>query len=379
MANNHNDKIQLIIDWEKALDTIIKLIKDAKKTIKIRMFMWRDDESWRIVLNALWDKIKENPNILIHIEKDAFWTRIYNFQNFMSFWKMWWDIFYTKLWIDFIKNRAVHFKLIWTSSIILFKYNKENNHSKIFIFDDNTSDSKILIGGMNIADEYLTAQNKEEPLKWWRHDYMVLINWKLPKDIYSYEFKNNKKYFARKIQQWVSIIMNIKNNQSMRKEILRELDSAKSSIIIEHWYFTDNAIIRRLKQISRKWIKIQVIFPIFCDWFYDANMHSIYKLLKPSIIKSTRKMNIEVYLYNWLIHSKVILIDELTSIIWSANLTNWSFDLLRETNAVFRQNSWITLELLEQLNNDINQCTRITRETIPKYSRWLAWIQKIFI
>lgn len=380
MENNHHNKIELIIDWENSLKTILRLIKETRKTIKIRMFMWRDDETWRLVLNALQNKINENPNIAINIEKDAFWTRVYNFQNFMSFWKMGWDIFCSELWLKFIKNnKNVFFKNIGTSSILLFKYNKENNHSKVFIFDENTFSSKILIGGMNISDEYLTAQDIKEPLKWWRHDYMVLINGKLPKDIYSYEFKKNKKYFARKIQEWVSIIMNIKNNQSIRKEILRELDRAKNSIIIEHWYLTDNAIIRRLRKISRKWIKIQIIIPAYSDWFYDANILSIYKLIKPSIIKRNQIQNIEIYLYNWLIHSKVILIDDLTSIIGSANLTNWSFDLLRETNAVFRQNSWITKELLDQLNIDMKNCSKITLENIPKYNKLLAWIQKMFI
>lgn len=45
----------------------------------------------------------------------------------------------------------------------MFKYLKENDHSKIWLFDEETENPKAIIGGMNIALEYLTAQNRENP------------------------------------------------------------------------------------------------------------------------------------------------------------------------------------------------------------------------
>ncbi|EKE28819.1 MAG: hypothetical protein ACD_3C00006G0001 [uncultured bacterium (gcode 4)] len=379
MLKDYQNKAELIIDWERALEVILKLIEEAELTIKIRMYMWRDDESGRLIINSLNQKIKSCPNIKIYIEKDAFWTTVYNFQKFISIWRLWWDIFNTKIWMEFISNeKNVFFKNIWTWSFFLFKYIKENNHSKVYLFDENTSSSKMLIGWMNISDEYLTPQNKLEPSKWGWHDYMVLITWELSKNIYSHEFKKHKRFFARKWKEWMSILMNIKSNQLIRKELIREFYRARKNIIIEHWYLTDNIIIRKLKKISQKWVKVQIIMPDESDGVYHANMHSIYKLLKPSLINK-REQDMEIYLYKGMIHAKVILIDEYTTIIGSANLTNWSFDILNETNAVFRQKNGITKDLLKQLRLDIKNCTRITLWNIPKYNRWIAWLQKIFI
>jgi phosphatidylserine/phosphatidylglycerophosphate/cardiolipin synthase-like enzyme len=339
--------------------------------------MWRDDESWRAVLDALEKKIVENPEIMIFIEKDAFWTRVYNFQKYMSFWRLWWDIFFTMHWQTFIKNPNVRFKYIWTPSVLMFKYSKENNHSKVYIFDEWMTETKTIIWWMNISNDYMIARNDKDPSMWWWHDYMVLINWDIPEAKYMEEFKKNNKYIPRKIREWASILMNIKSHQT--KEIIKELDNAKKSIIIEHWYITHPIIIRKLRKLSRKGIKVQIIMPSESDWVYHANMHTIYKFLKPSIIMHKKMNDLEVYLYKGMIHAKVILIDEYTAIIWSANLTNWSFWLLKETNAVFKQKHWITKDLLAQLRHDMSISRRLTLDSIPKFNRWMARLQSIFI
>jgi phosphatidylserine/phosphatidylglycerophosphate/cardiolipin synthase-like enzyme len=59
--------------------------------------------------------------------------------------------------------------------MFFFKYLKENDHSKVFLFDENTPNSLVLIGGLNIGDEYLTKQNHEDPDSGGWHDYMVLM------------------------------------------------------------------------------------------------------------------------------------------------------------------------------------------------------------
>jgi phosphatidylserine/phosphatidylglycerophosphate/cardiolipin synthase-like enzyme len=93
-------------------------------------------------------------------------------------------------------------------------------------------------------------------------------------------------------------------------------------------------------------------------------MRTIFKLLRPEVITKkvqelsekfkkfetpvSRKIlshivpipeeNLRVFLYRGMIHAKAILIDDYVAILGSANLTYGSFDLLNETNAIFRQN-----------------------------------------
>ncbi|MCK9272706.1 phosphatidylserine/phosphatidylglycerophosphate/cardiolipin synthase family protein [Candidatus Gracilibacteria bacterium] len=380
MVNYEKNITKLIIDGENATSEIINCIKEAKKTIRIRMFMWRDDNSGRKILDILEEKLKSNPEIKVFIEKDSFGSLVYNFQKWISFGKLGGDIFSSEKGQNFIKNnKNLVFSFVGSRSILFFKYLKENDHSKIFLFDENTVNSIVIIGGMNIADEYLTAQNSESSNVGGWHDYMVKLEGKIANKFSSHISKHSKKGLRKKILSGIEILSSIRNKRTLRSEILIQLYKAKKSIIIEHGYITDNLTIRKLRKISQKGINIKIILPNVSDGVYHANMHSIYKILKPTLLTHKITPNIEVYLYKGMIHAKVMVIDDEVSIIGSANLTNGSFDILKETNAIFRQKDGVTKELLTQLNLDLKNCEKITLENIPKYNKFLAKIQKFFI
>jgi cardiolipin synthase len=188
-----------------------------------------------------------------------------------------------------------------------------------------------------------------------------------------------RKWLIRKIWQEVEIILDIKNRRRIKRQILKELSQARRSIIVEHAYITDSAIIRRLRQVSRKGVAVRVIMPDRSDGFYHANMRSIHKLLKPTPFTRKKSKKLKVFLYRGMIHAKVILIDEITAILGSANLTHGSFNLLSETSAIFRQKNGISKHLLKQLEKDLRYCSPITLDNLPPYRRWWAWVQKIFI
>lgn len=374
---------RLIIDWEKALQEILKNISEAKSDITIYTYMWRNDEVWRLVIHAIEEAIIRNPQIKVNIEKDAFWARVYNIQKLFSFWKKWWDIFHSKVWKDFLNKyiRNINFKLIWPKSLLFTKLLKENNHSKLFIFDCETQDTTLLITWMNIWNEYMTACNLENPENWWWHDYMVSIKWQIPKNLFPNFHLENKKWIQKKLLHWVELFFSLKGKINIKLEILRRIKKARKSVIIEHAYLTDMWVIRKLRSISRKGIKVIVILPKLSDWFYNANMHSIYKLLKPTVFAHKKVKNIDVYLYDGMIHGKVIVVDRETSILWSANLTNWSFGILKETIAVFNwESNNITQDLLTQIDKDILNSTKIKGiDEIPKYSRFFAKVERWFI
>lgn len=177
----------------------------------------------------------------------------------------------------------------------------------------------------------------------------------------------------------VEIFMTIKNRRSMRQRVLREFSRAKKSIVIEHGYLTDTTIIRWLRKLSRRGIAVQVILPDTSDGVWHANMHSIHRLLRPSLIRHRYPDNISVYLYPGMIHAKVTLIDDSVAIIGSANFTYGSFDLLHETNAIFRGRTPVVASLAAQLEKDITLSRLITFDSIPSYMRLLSWFQSIFI
>ncbi|MDD2487703.1 MAG: phosphatidylserine/phosphatidylglycerophosphate/cardiolipin synthase family protein [Candidatus Gracilibacteria bacterium] len=370
---------KLIVDGEKARNAILSCIKDAKKTIRLRVFMWRDDESGRLILDALQKKMDSDQDIRVYIEKDIFGGKVYDFQKYLSIGKVGGDIFSTKLGTDFIKNnKNLNFSSIGTKSILFFKYLKENDHSKVFLFDENTTDTVAIIGGMNITDECLTAQNHDNPNRGGWHDYMVRIYGEATQKLIGKNGKR-KRWIYKKIINYTEILLDIKTKRIIRKEIFKELKNAKKSVIVEHGYITDNKIVHELRKISFNGINVKIILPDRSDGVYHANMHSVEKLLKPSLFLRKRSSNLEVYLYSGMIHSKVILIDNEVAIMGSSNLTYNSFNILRETNAFFRKGNPVAKELGIQLKEDLKYTKRIYASDVPKYKKWLAIIEEIFI
>ena len=84
-TSEQDDDAELIIDGENARKEILLSIHEAQKTIRVRMFMWRDDSAGNMILRALEKKSEMFPDIQIYIEKDSFGTLVYNLQNIVTF------------------------------------------------------------------------------------------------------------------------------------------------------------------------------------------------------------------------------------------------------------------------------------------------------
>lgn len=378
--NIGGDESTLIIDGLNARQEILMCIHEATHTIRIRMYMWRDDVAGNMILSALRQKTVTHPDIQIFIEKDTFGSWVYRLQRWVSLGKKQGDIFWSSAGQELLKNTEnIHFSYIGSWLPISFRYLRENDHSKIFVFDEGAKNSIALIWGMNIADEYLNPQDSAKPAWLGWHDYMVKLKGKLADSISKWKVKKKTKLIERNIQRGVEIFETIKNKRTIRKRILMELSQAKSSIIIEHGYLTDRSIIRWLRQLSRSGIRVQVILPSDSDGAWHANRRSIYRLLRPSLIHPDTPNDMVVYLYPGMIHAKVALIDDSVAIIGSANFTYGSLDFLHETNVIFRTKWQVVNSLYTQLQEDIAISRRVSRADIDNYSRILAWIQAIFI
>ncbi len=192
--HHHDHESELIIDGENARNAILKCIDGAGGSIRIRMYMWKDDSAGKLILEALQKKIETHPEIQIFIEKDAFGSRIYNFQKFITLGREGGDIFSSDIGRQFLKNtKNIRFSYIGSWRPLRLKYLRENNHSKVFLFDEFTPRSKALIGGMNIADQYLNAQNHTMPDHGGWHDYMVLLTGHLADTIVAGKWKEIRK------------------------------------------------------------------------------------------------------------------------------------------------------------------------------------------
>lgn len=128
--------VQIINDGPAALATRLKMIDQATTTIDIETYIFKDDQSGQLILQALLKKKRENPQIKVRLLLD------YNVGG------------------PDIRNEAILQELAGNGIDIKF-FNKCNilevalgcnrrNHQKIFVIDGQDA----IIGGRNIANEY---------------------------------------------------------------------------------------------------------------------------------------------------------------------------------------------------------------------------------
>ncbi len=345
--------------------------------------MWRNDARGRAVLMALEKKIRQTPSIQVTIEKDAFGSRIYNLARYISLGNTPGDIFSSTYGLTFLRTYKsnVHFSYIGSRSLFFFKYLKEIDHSKVLVFDHLTPNAKAMIGGMNLADEYLTDPNHEDPdLGGW-HDYMVLLRGMPVQQLLPEPQKKSKKqnWFFRSLRQGLEVLVHVGGRRRFRHTVLAELSRAKETVVIEHGYITDDPVIRKIQSLAQNGVRVQVILPDRSDGFFHANIASVRKLLKPSPSFPDKNKFLTVFLYRGMIHGKVMVIDQQTAIVGSANLTRLSFNLLQETNAIFRSTSGIVTRLVDQLSADLANCEALTWETIPRFNPVRAFFERMVI
>jgi cardiolipin synthase len=175
----------------------------------------------------------------------------------------------------------------------------DTDHSKYCIFDQGS----VIFGGMNIADEY--------HLQW--HDYMVLL--KGPQLTGA---------FANKVLQglpWsqnsaMVLAVNDREATEIRTAMVKMIDRALESVIVEHAYFSDDRVIAALRRAAGRGLRVEVILPKVPDTHLYANMATVNRLLEAEPGGAPR-----VHLYPHMSHAKVIMTDGRIAAVGSANLT----------------------------------------------------------
>lgn len=318
----------------EAFPRVKKLIRRARHTVAIQMFIWKDDRLGREIAGALCDAA--DRGVHVEISKEATGDMFEFRQDFLG----------TRSDADGIWKR------FWSHRNIRVLHENRYDHAKVFIIDERI----LLLTGMNIGDEY-----HEE----W-HDYLVELRGR--PFVEHYLSDGDMPGAARGAR----LVMNTGHRKEIRPAVMHLLASAEKSIVIEHCYLSDPAVLRVLQQRSRDDIQIVVIVPRATDFHHYANMQSITDLLAGG---NPRRM--EIFLYPKMFHAKIILVDRERAFVGSANLMTTSLDDMGEVNVLLEgRTSKAIRKLRDILREDILISIPVSRP--PRFQwiwKWLTWLK----
>lgn len=324
-----------------------KDIKNAKKTINIEYYIFKKDKIGREILALLCKKATEGVKVKL------IYDAVGSISTPKSFFKK-----LTKAGGDVVAYfpSALGIKFLNTK----FNY---RNHRKIVVIDGKIA----YTGGMNIClDE---VKNKQ--IRPWRDlhvriegnsaslyqniflsDYRYCVNDKSLPTTYIYD-EDYYPVMPKTNSNFVSVVTSgpDKRLQSIKEIMIKLIYSAKKSILIQTPYFVpDDTFLTALRQASFNDVKVVIMLPLKPD-------RKMMQQMAFSYANELIDFNIDFYLYDGFMHSKLIMIDEKIAMLGSCNMDNRSFSLNFEVNTIFYDANNIS-SLKTIFDEDMKHCIK---------------------
>lgn len=382
---SHNNRVTLLTTGKEKFDDMFKAIRQARSSIHLEYFNFRNDSIASELFNLLREKVKEGvevralfdgfgndsnnrPLLKKHVEalrKDG--VRIYEFDPIRF------------PWVNHVFNR---------------------DHRKIVVIDGSIA----YTGGMNVADYYI---NGTEQVGEW-HDMHCRIEggavnelqmifsrmWEkvTGEDIWRPEYfraYTPEEFTGLKPDTTVTAghklvgIINReprKTNKIIRTFYLGAIDSAQDSIKLINPYLTLNRKLKRsIKNAVRRGVKVEIMLAAKSDipLTPDCAFYNVHKLMKKGV---------DVWLYQpGFHHTKVIMVDGRFCTVGSANLDARSLRMDYEENAVIID-THTTKELDNLFERDKRESVYLTEEVWDefrtpwqKFRGWFAHLLAPFL
>ncbi|MBQ0073674.1 MAG: cardiolipin synthase [Prevotella sp.] len=378
---SHNNSVTLLTSGQEKYDDMFEAVRQAKSSIHLEYFNFRNDSIAHALFDILADKAKEG------VEVRALFDAFGNMSNNRP------------LKDNHLKNlreRGIDIHVFDPTNFPWFNHVWHRDHRKIVVIDGKIA----YTGGMNVADYYIHGT---EVVGAW-HDMHCRIEGEevnTLQDIFLriWSKVTNKNVFGSKYFQggtsteyftnlkpdttvtagskMVGIINREpkKTNKIMRQFYIACLDNAQDSVkIINPYISLTHSVKKAIKRALKRGLKFEIMMAEKSDipLMPDASFYNLHWMMKRGA---------DVYIYQaGFHHTKVIMVDGKVCTVGSCNLDARSLAYDYEENAVIVDKN-TTAELCRLFDRDKNYSFKLTPERWNKFrTRWQktqGWLSKL--
>ena len=342
--------IKIYTDGKSKFEDFKNDLKNAKKHINLQYYIFEDDAIGSEIKDILIAKAQEGVKVRV------MYDHVGSFQVRNKFFKE-------------MEKGGVMTHPFFKVSVPLFATRINwRNHRKICIIDGEIG----YIGGMNIADRYITGG----VFPTWRDthirvsgpiisalQYSFTVDWNFLKPTLAQEDMvasqpsiNDTENIGMQLltsgptSQWNNIAM----------VYLKAISNAKHSILIQTPYFLPTeSLLKALQSAALANVKVRIMIPRNSD-------SKILKYASYSYITECLKSGIKFHLYDaGMLHSKTIIIDDELSSVGSTNFDFRSFEHNFECS-LFIYSHKTNAQMREIFNDDLKHCTTLNINTWRK-------------
>ena len=343
-----NNNVKLIQTGKEKFKMLFEDIRNAKESVHLAYFIWRDDELTRELKDILISKVKEGVEVRILVDAIG---------SFML----------SNKYRDDLRNSGIQiYRYLNVDSIFKLHTINYRNHRKIVVIDGKIG----YTGGMNMGLEYIHGAFGKNS---WRDTHLKITGdaVKYLQGIFTLEWlitTNEKitgiKYFPiiEEILDNVKIQIAVSGPdgewESTKQIYFEMITAAKKNIFIQTPYFVpDDPLIDALSNAALSDIDVRIMITGVPDKkipYWAA--YTYFEELLGSGVK--------IYHYNkCFLHSKTISIDSEICSIGTANFDIRSFSINYELMAVLYDGN-LSKQLEQDFINDLSECEEISEKYI---------------
>ena len=372
------ENLKLLVDGNNAFPEIIRCIENAKQSVHINMFIWRDDEIGnRMARAVLW---AANKGAQVYISVDRYGVVLEKSEeNKCSF-------FHKKQSLsEKIKTRTLEilypmpntprraddictplYNEIMSHPNITVSYDVfKADHSKFYIVDGEI----LFVGGINIEDKENGADMQGRVYG----DYMAKLEGKEYVDAFL-----EKLNYGADVSDDYFFGVNMKGGEErffeMEEKYLEMIESAERELTIVMAYFSPlKRFIKAILDAHLRGVKVRIMLPERANYQNDTNKKTARRLLKMS------KGGIEIYFCPRMLHTKLVMNEKMIS-FGSTNITKKAFGQLSELNLFVKNTeSQFRTDLLADVEKNREMSARVSDFGSIKYNHMLAFLEGFLV
>ncbi len=317
---------RLLVDGAEAFPEIIRCIREAKRTIEINMFIWRDDGIGNVIAREL--IAAADRGVLVSIVKDRYGVSCELSEEDRS------SFFHSDATVKerlmaqaltLLYAREIFFTPVKSPDPLANVLRAHPNihvsdrayrcdHSKFYIFDDEV----LILGGINIEDKENGADIRGRRY----HDYMAEIR----------EAGAVRVFKAKRADPALAgtpFVVNMKEPKrvfELEEHYHSLIRNAREDLTILMAYFTpEKRFSAELLAAARRGVRVRLVMPKAANYTEDCNKRTLTVLFRAN------EPNLTLYLTPRMLHAK-LLMSEQTISFGSGNITKKAFRQLDELN-----------------------------------------------
>jgi cardiolipin synthase len=356
----------LLAGGPAAYERILSRIDGARRSIWVRCFEWRDDETGAMVARALLRAADRGVEVTIlkdrvgmtyeHLEgsKQSFFHKRIGLQPRLQTWFL--MTVYGRWGSLRQKPSALADGLLGHERVKVFHEHKRFDHAKLFVFDDET----VILGGMGIGDDFRLANV----------DFMVEVAGGDAVERLAERYQGGAPFDPSRTFDY--LLHSFKHGDAAGSHAanrLALLAGARERLTIEMAYFGDRACTRALIDAVERGVEVTVLTAAHANILGDLNRATCAKILRAT--KSPD--NLRIYFHPRMVHGKAIVGDRAWVDVGSTNFTPLSHGAYEEVD-LYCRNAALAARVEQAIAADIEDAERV--QLPVRYRRAFVAVEK---